>query len=56
MKKMLLLFFLASCASQNSVNDSKILSLEFNNDISFDNFKMLLIEYAKITPYPNIDE
>ena len=56
MKIMLLLFLLASCASQNSINNSKILSLEFNNDLSFNNFKKLLVEYTKITPYPNIDE
>ena len=56
MKKILLLFFLVSCVSQNSVNKSQILSLEFNNDLSFDSFKKLLVEYTKITPYPNINE
>jgi hypothetical protein len=56
MKKILFFVFLTSCISQNSVNNSQKLSREFNNDLSFDNFKKLLIEYTKITPYPNINE
>ncbi len=56
MKKILIFLFLLSCTSQNKGNDSDLLSLKFNNDLSFDEFKKLLIEYTKITPYPKIDE
>ena len=56
MKKLLILFFLASCTSPNSnisINNTK---LNFNDDLSFDDFNNLLIEYVKISPYPNIDQ
>ena len=56
MKKILIFLFLISCTSQNKANDSNLLSLKFNNDLSFDEFKKLLIEYTKITSYPKIDE
>jgi uncharacterized protein YcfL len=56
MKKLLILFFLVSCVSPNSnVTQSKT-KLVFNDDLSFDNFNKLLIEYAKTSPYPNINK
>ena len=56
MKKLLILFFLISCASPKSnisVNNSK---LNFDEDLSFDEFNQLLIQYAKTSPYPDIDK
>ena len=56
MKKLLFVFFLASCSAPQSSTDTIKSPLVFNNDLSFDDFNELLIEYAKITPHPNIDE
>ena len=56
MKKLLILFFLMSCASP--IQNVKTINpkLDFNNDLSFDDFNKLLIEYIKISPFPNIDK
>ncbi len=53
MKKFLLfsLLFLISCSS-NTHKDSLI----FYDNMSFEEFKQRLEEYAKIEPYPDIDE
>ena len=52
MKKFLFMFllFLMSC-SQNAVRSN----IDFDNKMSFDEFKSKLYEYAKNNPYPNID-
>ena len=56
MKKLIILFFLVSCVSPNqNINMSKT-KFDFDNNISFDDFSKMLIEYAKISPYPNIDK
>ena len=56
MKKLLILIFLTSCASSNSNITENRTKLNFNDDLSFDEFNQLLIEYAETNPYPNIDE
>ena len=56
MRKLLILFFLASCVSPNTNINSSNTKLDFNDDLSFDDFNNLLIEYAKITPYPDINK
>jgi hypothetical protein len=53
MKKFLFIFFLTSCTSSN-FNDSKV--LDFNMDITFDEFKVLLEDYDKNKGYPSIDK
>jgi len=55
-RKLLILFFLMSCVSPNQNNNLNNTKLDFNKDLSFDEFKKLLIEYAKTSPYPNIDK
>jgi uncharacterized protein YcfL len=55
-KKLLILFFLVSCSSPNSNINNNKKKLNFDKDLSFDEFNELLIQYAKITPYPNIDQ
>ncbi len=56
MKKLLILFFLVSCSSPNSNINSNKVKLNFNEDLSFDEFNQLLIQYAETSPYPNIDQ
>jgi len=56
MKKLFILFFIVSCVSPNPNLNSKNTKFDFNDDLSFEDFKILLIEYAKTSPYPNIDK
>jgi len=56
MKKLLILLFLASCSSPNLNISSNNMKLNFDEDLSFDDFNQLLIQYAKTHPYPNIDQ
>jgi len=56
MKKLIILFFLASCVSPNSNVGANKSKLNFDDDLTFENFKELLIEYTRISPYPNIDK
>ena len=44
------IFFLASCSSYNVKND-----INFTDEMSFDEFRIQLEEYAKNNPYPIID-
>ena len=46
-----IMFFLLSC-SNNTLRKDFI----FSDDISFEEFKIKLIEYANNNPYPNIDD
>jgi len=55
-KKLLILFFLMSCVSPNQNDNLNNTKLDFNKDLSFDEFKKLLIEYAKTSSYPNINK
>jgi hypothetical protein len=56
MKKLIIFFFLASCASLNPNINSSNTILNFNDDLSFEDFNELLIQYAETSPYPNIDK
>jgi hypothetical protein len=56
MKKLLILIFLVSCSSPNSNISTNNTKLNFNDDLSFNEFKQLLIQYAETSPYPNIDQ
>ena len=52
MNKLLLIiiFFLISCSSDGVINNIK-----FSDEMSFDEFRIKLEEYANNNPYPNID-
>tara|TARA_B100001057_G_scaffold415422_1_gene432942 strand:- start:120 stop:284 length:165 start_codon:yes stop_codon:yes gene_type:complete len=54
MKKFLLIafIFLISCSQNNSFRSNFIPS----DDMSFDEFRLKLDDYAKSNPYPNIDD
>jgi len=41
---------------KNKYNFEQISKLNFDDDLSFNEFNQLLIEYAKNSPYPNIDQ
>ena len=45
------MFFLVSCSTKTVRND-----LIFTDDMSFDEFKIKLEEYAINNPYPKIDD
>ena len=51
MKKVIFLIFLTACSSKNINNNV----LNFNNDLTYDEFKVLLEEYSKNKGYPDID-
>ena len=51
MKKIIFLIFLTACTSKNVNKDI----LDFNIDMSLDEFKVLLEEYNKKKGYPDID-
>ena len=48
------MIFLTACASKNLNNNNKV--LDFNMDLTFDEFKVLLEEYDKNKGYPDIDK
>ena len=52
MKKLILIFFLASCSSNELSNKT----VDFNKDLSFNEFKELLVKYNSISSYPDIDK
>ena len=51
MKKIIFLIFLTACTSKNVNNDI----LDFNMDLTFDEFKVLLEEYNQKKGYPDIN-
>ena len=52
MKKIFIMIFLASCTTKNLNNNS----MDFNMDLSFDEFKVLLLEYDKSKGFPEFDK
>ena len=56
MKKLLIFFFLTSCVPSNIDYQTKNEILNFNDNLSFKEFKDLLIRYVETSSFPNIDE
>ena len=56
MKKLFLIFlFLLSCSSsQNEINSNNS-NMNFSEDLTLEQFKIKLEDYANNNPYPNID-
>ena len=50
------MIFLTACASKNLNNNNNNNVLDFNMDLTFDEFKVLLEEYDKNKGYPTIDK
>ena len=57
MKKYMLIFLISlnSC-SNNKINNQLDYKFIVDNDITFEEFKLKLDEYAKISGYPNIND
>ena len=55
MKKLFFLFLLTSCSSNNISNNLNNEVLDFNRELSFEEFKVLLEKYNNISQYPDID-
>jgi len=56
MKKLLIIFFLtASCSMNNDKLENNFSDINFSDDMTFEEFKNKLEEYAENSPYPNID-
>jgi len=56
MKKIIFLLFLAACSSKNIYNKENFQALNFDKELSFSEFKMLLEKYNEITDIPEIDK
>ena len=56
MRTLLILFLLASCVPPSPNVNHGNTGLNFNDDLSFDDFNQLLIQYAEKNIYPNIDK
>jgi len=51
MKKLFFLFLLTACSSNNTSNEV----LNFNRELNFEEFRVLLDKYNIITNYPSIN-
>ena len=54
-KYILIFFFLISCSSKNEISQKNFQNLDFSNNLTFEEFKRKLEEYAKNQTFPNID-
>ena len=55
MKKLFLLFLLTACSSNNMSNNLDNEILDFDRELSFEEFKVLVDKYNNISKYPDID-
>ena len=57
MKKFLFIFlFLLSCSSSQNEISSNNLNINFSEDLTLEQFKIKLEEYANNSPFPNIND
>ena len=55
MRKLFLLFLLTACSSNNTSSDLNNVVLNFDKELSFEEFRVLLDKYNIITNYPSIN-
>ena len=55
MKKLFFLFFLAACSTNNTSNDLDNEIFDFDRDLNFEEFKVLVDKYNNISKYPDIN-
>ena len=57
MKRFILIFFLFSgCVYSQNENINAVSDINFSDDLTLEEFKLKLEEYANNSPYPNIDD
>ena len=57
MKKLLITFIIITgCSTYNDKLSNNNLDIKFSDNMSFEEFQVKLEEYAKNSPYPNIDK
>ena len=57
MKRFILIFLLSSgCVNNQNANINVVSDLNFSDDLTLEEFKLKLEEYANNSPYPNIDD
>ncbi len=57
MKKFILIFLLLSgCVYNQNTNINAVSDINFSDDLTLEEFKLKLEEYANNSPYPNIDD
>jgi hypothetical protein len=55
MKILFFFLILVSCGSPISNYNSNNENINFNGNLTFDDFKKLLVQYTKISPFPYMD-
>ena len=56
MKKYLIVFiWLIGCSSNQNLSKTNYTTINFSEDLTFNEFKLKLESYANNSPYPNID-
>ena len=55
MKKLFFLFLLTACSSNNMSNDLNNEILDFDKELTFEEFKVLIDKYNNISKYPDMD-
>tara|TARA_B100000035_G_scaffold299886_1_gene294968 strand:- start:241 stop:414 length:174 start_codon:yes stop_codon:yes gene_type:complete len=57
MKRFILIFLLFSgCVYKQNTNINAVSDINFSDDLTLEEFKLKLEEYANNSPYPNIDD
>ena len=57
MKRFILIFLLLSgCVYNQNLKNNAVSDINFSDDLTLEEFKLKLEEYANNSPYPNIDD
>jgi len=56
MRLIILFFILLSCTQPKKTEYKSFQYLNFNKNLTFNEFENLLQKYSKISPYPNINK
>ena len=55
MKKFFIFIFILSCTPNNLNSNKDAAEFNFNQNLTFNDFKSLILKYSELAPYPNID-
>ena len=57
MKRFILIFLLLSgCVYNQNLKNNEVSDINFSDDLTLEEFRLKLEEYANNSPYPNIDD